>query len=63
MKDQFLEEISSIIIGVILILIGTVILGITNSGLVHTFILYVGGGFLLGGIIAIIGGALSLLHS
>lgn len=56
-------EISAIVVGAIFIWIGTVFLGApAPSGLASSFDVYVGGGFILAGIVGIIGGILSLLH-
>jgi dipeptide/tripeptide permease len=63
MKGQIPGEISAIIVGALLIWIGTVFLGIpSTSPLTASFGLYVGGGFILAGIVSIAGGALSLMH-
>ena len=63
MKAQAPSEIGLIIIGMIFIWIGVTILGTkATSSLVGSFDLYVGGGFILAGIVSIIGSILSLFH-
>ena len=57
------SEIGLIILGPIFIWIGYIFLAApASSSLVRGFLLYAGSGFVLAGIVSIIGGALSLLH-
>ena len=57
------SEIGLIIIGVIFIWIGVTILGVpATTPLAGNFDLYIGGGFILAGAVAIIGGILSVVH-
>jgi hypothetical protein len=63
MKGQVPAEIGAIITGAILMWIGVVFLGMpATSLLAGSFSLYVGGGFILAGIVSIAGGILSLAH-
>jgi uncharacterized membrane protein HdeD (DUF308 family) len=64
MKAQVPGEISLIIVGAIFIWIGITVLGLpTTSSLAGGFDAYLGAGFILAGIVSIIGGALSVLHN
>lgn len=57
------SEIGLIIIGAIFIWIGVTILGVpATTHLAGNFDLYIGGGFILSGVAAIIGGIFSLLR-
>ena len=57
------SEVGLIIIGAIFIWIGVTILGIPAiTHLVGNFDLYIGGGFIVAGVAAIIGGIFSLLR-
>lgn len=61
MKAQVPAEIGAIIVGAIFIWIGTVFLGApTPSGLAASFSTDIGWGFILAGVVSIIGGVLSL---
>ena len=66
MKEQASSvpsEIGLIIIGAIFIWIGVTILGVpATTHLAGNFDLYIGGGFILAGVVAIIGGILSVVH-
>ena len=63
MKAQVPAEVGAIIVGAIFIWIGIVFLGApAPSGLASSLTAYVGGGFILAGIVSIAGGILSLLH-
>lgn len=63
MKAQVPAEVSAIIVGALFIWIGSVFLGMpATSTLAGSFNLYVGGGFVLAGIVSIAGGILSLMH-
>ena len=64
MKAQVPSEISLIVVGVIFIWIGATILGMpATTYLAGSFDLYIGGGFILAGVVAIIGSTLSLRPS
>ncbi len=63
MKAQAPSEIGLIIVGVIFVWTGITVLGVPAiSPLVGSFNTYVGGGFILAGIVVAIKGALRLLY-